>query len=234
VTRRGAPLSVLRCRWAVRIGPYTRAVLRTSRENASNLRLVGGEGGIRTLGTGYPVRQISNLVPSTTRPPLRGPKMAPGAKYLRAHHLTGNLDPPAGRGAGRARIARSFDPRVRPDMSPLGDISSDFAARCKICNSMGLDKHHRQRRGAIRDREATRRRILGAFASIPAGSTCTPTRRATWVGWIRSAGEMRISLGCAVENLCLEQGLVRRPGRYSLLSALSGAASSGSGSSSLR
>src|SRR5579872_1307069 len=34
-------------------------------------RLVGGEGGIRTLGTGYPVRQISNLVPSTTRPPLR-------------------------------------------------------------------------------------------------------------------------------------------------------------------
>jgi hypothetical protein len=31
----------------------------------------GGEGGIRTLGTGYPVRQISNLVPSTTRPPLR-------------------------------------------------------------------------------------------------------------------------------------------------------------------
>src|SRR5208282_4802482 len=34
-------------------------------------RLCGGEGGIRTLGTGYPVRQISNLVPSTTRPPLR-------------------------------------------------------------------------------------------------------------------------------------------------------------------
>ena len=33
--------------------------------------LDGGEGGIRTLGTGYPVRQISNLVPSTTRPPLR-------------------------------------------------------------------------------------------------------------------------------------------------------------------
>src|SRR5208283_5713598 len=36
--------------------------------------LVGGEGGIRTLGTGYPVRQISNLVPSTTRPPLRSMK----------------------------------------------------------------------------------------------------------------------------------------------------------------
>jgi hypothetical protein len=34
-------------------------------------RPFGGEGGIRTLGTGYPVRQISNLVPSTTRPPLR-------------------------------------------------------------------------------------------------------------------------------------------------------------------
>ena len=34
----------------------------------------GGEGGIRTLGTGYPVRQISNLVPSTTRPPLRSMK----------------------------------------------------------------------------------------------------------------------------------------------------------------
>ncbi len=28
-------------------------------------RFDGGEGGIRTLGTGYPVRQISNLVPST-------------------------------------------------------------------------------------------------------------------------------------------------------------------------
>jgi hypothetical protein len=37
-------------------------------------RLCGGEGGIRTLGTGYPVRQISNLVPSTTRPPLRSMK----------------------------------------------------------------------------------------------------------------------------------------------------------------
>src|SRR5260370_33699723 len=34
----------------------------------------GGEGGIRTLGTRYPVRQISNLVPSTTRPPLRSMK----------------------------------------------------------------------------------------------------------------------------------------------------------------
>jgi hypothetical protein len=27
-------------------------------------RLHGGEGGIRTLGTGYPVRQISNLLPA--------------------------------------------------------------------------------------------------------------------------------------------------------------------------
>ena len=27
-------------------------------------RLGGGEGGIRTLGTGYPVRQISNLLPA--------------------------------------------------------------------------------------------------------------------------------------------------------------------------
>src|SRR5580698_2394557 len=36
----------------------------------------GGEGGIRTLGTGYPVRQISNLVPSTTRPPLRAQESA--------------------------------------------------------------------------------------------------------------------------------------------------------------
>ena len=40
-------------------------------KNLCLLRLDGGEGGIRTLGTGYPVRQISNLVPSTTRPPLR-------------------------------------------------------------------------------------------------------------------------------------------------------------------
>jgi hypothetical protein len=41
-------------------------------------KLCGGEGGIRTLGTGYPVRQISNLVPSTTRPPLRGLEEGPG------------------------------------------------------------------------------------------------------------------------------------------------------------
>ena len=27
-------------------------------------KLCGGEGGIRTLGTGYPVRQISNLLPA--------------------------------------------------------------------------------------------------------------------------------------------------------------------------
>jgi hypothetical protein len=42
-------------------------------------RLCDGEGGIRTLGTGYPVRQISNLVPSTTRPPLRGSNVSPGS-----------------------------------------------------------------------------------------------------------------------------------------------------------
>ena len=32
-------------------------------ESAAFRRLVGGEGGIRTLGTGYPVRQISNIAP---------------------------------------------------------------------------------------------------------------------------------------------------------------------------
>jgi hypothetical protein len=47
----------------------------------------GGEGGIRTLGTGYPVRQISNLVPSTTRPPLRAIRI----KHLRACRGCRNL-----------------------------------------------------------------------------------------------------------------------------------------------
>jgi hypothetical protein len=31
----------------------------------------GGEDGIRTHGTGFPVHQISNLALSTTQPPLR-------------------------------------------------------------------------------------------------------------------------------------------------------------------
>ncbi len=34
----------------------------------------GGEGGIRTLGTGYPVRRLSKPVHSTTLPPLRSRK----------------------------------------------------------------------------------------------------------------------------------------------------------------
>src|ERR1700688_918622 len=49
--------------------------------SAARRRLVGGEGGIRTLGTGYPVRQISNLVPSTTRPPLRSMKSSTYAVF---------------------------------------------------------------------------------------------------------------------------------------------------------
>ena len=44
-------------------------------------KLCGGEGGIRTLGTGYPVRQISNLVPSTTRPPLRSGKSSTSGAF---------------------------------------------------------------------------------------------------------------------------------------------------------
>src|SRR5690348_14828953 len=53
-------------------------------------RVVGGEGGIRTLGTGYPVRQISNLVPSTTRPPLRSIKSSTYAVFaLEATSRTG-------------------------------------------------------------------------------------------------------------------------------------------------
>jgi len=59
MTRPGHNSSVLRCRWTVRSRLHARS-LRTSPENVSNLRLAGGEGGIRTLGTGYPVRQISN------------------------------------------------------------------------------------------------------------------------------------------------------------------------------
>ena len=31
--------------------------------NAKKVQQFGGEGGIRTLGTGYPVRQISNATP---------------------------------------------------------------------------------------------------------------------------------------------------------------------------
>ena len=34
------------------------------------LRMIGGERGIRTLDTSYPVYQLSRLAPSTTRPPL--------------------------------------------------------------------------------------------------------------------------------------------------------------------
>jgi hypothetical protein len=72
----------------------------------------GGEGGIRTLGTGYPVRQISNLVPSTTRPPLRGLERGPrGAKYLRTHRLTGNL---ALNGAGCAVVSPVFRRATAP------------------------------------------------------------------------------------------------------------------------
>jgi hypothetical protein len=48
-----------------------RAYLTDFMRESPKAGLGGGEGGIRTLGTGYPVRQISNLVPSTTRPPLR-------------------------------------------------------------------------------------------------------------------------------------------------------------------
>jgi hypothetical protein len=44
VTGSGHQLSVLRCRWAVRIAA-TRHTLRISAENASNLRLAGGASG---------------------------------------------------------------------------------------------------------------------------------------------------------------------------------------------
>ena len=40
--------------------PHIRGISRISPQNIRNRGLVGGEGGIRTLGTGYPVRQISN------------------------------------------------------------------------------------------------------------------------------------------------------------------------------
>ncbi len=97
--------------------------LRTSPKNASNLRLNGGEGGIRTLGTGYPVRQISNLVPSTTRPPLRRLGKSPGRQFLRAHRETGNLASPGiqrvcgqcdiMRGVVRRRVSNSTDRTAR-------------------------------------------------------------------------------------------------------------------------
>ena len=51
--------------------PRHAGIFRSLQIVGKHYRLCGGEGGIRTLGTGYPVRQISNLVPSTTRPPLR-------------------------------------------------------------------------------------------------------------------------------------------------------------------
>ena len=55
----------------MRMTPQPHAISAIRAENPKTEGLGGGEGGIRTLGTGYPVRQISNLVPSTTRPPLR-------------------------------------------------------------------------------------------------------------------------------------------------------------------
>ena len=62
-------------------------------------KLCGGEGGIRTLGTGYPVRQISNLVPSTTRPPLR----ARVREAIVQHRSLARkqIAEPAGNGAGK-------------------------------------------------------------------------------------------------------------------------------------
>ena len=38
---------------------------------AATQSLEGGEGGIRTPGTGFPAHQISNLAHSATLPPLR-------------------------------------------------------------------------------------------------------------------------------------------------------------------
>ena len=39
--------------------PQARAISPIRAENPAEMGLGGGEGGIRTLGTGYPVRQIS-------------------------------------------------------------------------------------------------------------------------------------------------------------------------------
>ena len=44
--------------------PRQARILGRLRRVAKHYRLCGGEGGIRTLGTGYPVRQISNLLPA--------------------------------------------------------------------------------------------------------------------------------------------------------------------------
>src|SRR3990172_12026910 len=51
------------------VAPRWYPLTKSLRENGS-----GGEGGIRTLDPGCPGCQISNLVPSTTRPPLRSAK----------------------------------------------------------------------------------------------------------------------------------------------------------------
>ena len=45
----------------------------------------GGEGGIRTPGTGYPVRRFSKPLPSATQPPLRVEERAPQPKYISAN-----------------------------------------------------------------------------------------------------------------------------------------------------
>jgi len=73
--------------------PDKRGFQPNATENLSRLRLGGGEGGIRTLGTGYPVRQISNLVPSTTRPPLRGPGTARESRLFNIDRNRASIDP---------------------------------------------------------------------------------------------------------------------------------------------
>jgi len=81
--------------------------LRTSPENPPNLRLGGGEGGIRTLGTGYPVRQISNATPVrewchlSETPPDQYPLWQDGSVARQLAHLvspslveSGKFSPP--------------------------------------------------------------------------------------------------------------------------------------------
>src|SRR5271167_117816 len=80
----------------------------------------GGEGGIRTLGTGYPVRQISNLVPSTTRPPLRSMKSSTYALF--AFGVTSKVS---------KKCPRFLEPVVRLFASLSTESVSTFLNQCE-------------------------------------------------------------------------------------------------------
>ncbi len=160
--------------------------------DGKHARPAGGEGGIRTLGTGCPVRQISNLVPSTTRPPLR----ALFSKHLRDSHRScpspsAHSVPTFSRKAGRvhraegqgspspAHPSRGFHPRAGNERTPSTSVWASYDPRDAVlplsaCRSSGA----RWRSCAARNAS----RAVRSPATSPSASSRTS----------RTAGESKI------------------------------------------